>query len=883
MSLIYIDTTIKHFIESIKTRYSDIKEQEFEIRLSENDTHSISKELFERLLDRCIKKYKIPLPITFAKSTITVYSVKNGSLTTEYRKIETDKETICQIKGGNEKFDRSYASKNGSGTFKLRYSSSREQGINCPENKGTVKITRRRKRFEYDALKGFTYMFTQIKENKSDDVKYEFEIEYDIKRVTPELILESLQILADRFKTNLSLEVTNDVKSKLKKDFIEPKPVNITENAYAVFKKYPYQVTNKLDGERFLLYFLNDCIYAIQHDKIFYIATCPAVFNNSIVDTEFFKGKYYFFDCYLFQSQKVFTNALTRRLEYAKQLATVNTAFVMKTFYINLLEDTSRLLETLDKADNDGLIYTPEDPNLRLSVYKWKYPEKMSIDFRVIETDTGKYDLCVYTSKDKKGETKFGEYVSTTPLKNGGIYEFVYQHDKFVLLRPRNDKVLPNFIDIATNVWNDIIHPFESFRLLEMFRPLHKFRKYHNRIKRGMITQYCKDKIVLDLGIGRGGDIDKYVVAKTTKVIGVEPYETNYTQLLKRLADSATVPESFVKLITTTAQNTQKIVTEVGVDGVDVVASFFSLSFFFFPGKPNDLLQLVQTISQNLKEGGYFIGTTIDGQKTSDLLQPLPDKTFNFGDGFIRLNADNTITFEVKGSIVETQQESLVNFDELTTQLAMVGIILVDTSFFENDKSLMPDENKLNGLYRRFVFRKHTMTESVQSLCTKKSIVDLLTHMEDKQCIDLFKKMVGSKVDFFEIPPEHIYDALQEFYITKKYINPIDSFNLIKTLSITGEDRLHKVVIREKIPTTAVLLKNYKKKENYPILREQLLQTIAQLQKQQIDYGSLTLDGLMVNEEKDGMIRLLFYDYSHMKKGEIGTDHQNIVDILKFI
>ena len=887
ISSIYIDKEIDAFINRIKTEYSEIKEQEFEIRFSEFGKNSISLDLFNRLIGNCMKQYDIKKEaIIFNQSTVSIHTMKNGALIEEFRKIVDQKQQICQIKNGKEKRDRIYTGQDDKSIYSIRYSSSRETPIECPNAKITKVLERRRNRFEYDTGKGYTYMFTKVKENGSENIKYEFEIEYVIRQLMPELIKDSLWLVTNLFKSN----IPNDIIQHLNRDYFSfydktiypPKPINISEESYGDLKNYSYTVTNKLDGERVWLFFLNGCIYARQNSNIIYIAKCAQELTGTLIDAEFFKGKFYFFDCPLYKKKEIWEDLLENRILIADSVAKTDAdLFVVKKFYNNLLEGTTELLETMDKSDNDGLIYTP---NKHLTVYKWKFPEKMSIDFRVVYKEKReKYDLCVYTKSDKKGVTPFKKgredgYTSDTLLEDGKIYEFMYDKttQKFVLNRQRTDKVLPNFVDVAHNVFKDMIHPFESYKLLEMLRPMHKFRKYHNSIKRGMINTFCKDgnKTVLDLGIGRGGDIDKYKYNKVQKLFGVEPNETNYKQLLERFP-------AFVELIKTTAQDTSAIVKAVGVEGVDIVASFFSLSFFFFPDKPDDLAQLVQTISQNLKEGGYFIGTTIDGGKVKELLSS--QSKYDFKDGTIEITADNNVVFEIKGTIVERQLESLVDFDRLKNVLDSVGITYVESSFFIDNEDLLPVEKPLNALYRTFVFKKHKLTSDINRLCHTNKLSDLLTRTEDNRCVDLFYKMFEKKVDMFKIPPEHTYDAFKEFILTKRYINPIESPHLIKTVAITG-DRLSKVVFRQKIPATAVSLANYKSKQNYPILRDQIVKTLQVLQDAKIDYGNLTPEGLLVNEESDGNIQILFYDYSHTTRDENKTtDHENLPTLLGFL
>ena len=95
------------------------------------------------------------------------------------------------------------------------------------------------------------------------------------------------------------------------------------------------------------------------------------------------------------------------------------------------------------------------------------------------------------------------------------------------------------------------------------------------------------------------------------------------------------------------------------------------------------------------------------------------------------------------------------------------------------------------------------------------------------------------------------------------------------------------VVFRQKIPSESVKLSGYttvENKRNYPILREQIVNTLQELKKANIDYGSLTTEGLLVNEESDGNIHILFYDYSHTTHREDKkTDQDNLPALLEFL
>jgi mRNA (guanine-N7-)-methyltransferase len=231
-------------------------------------------------------------------------------------------------------------------------------------------------------------------------------------------------------------------------------------------------------------------------------------------------------------------------------------------------------------------------------------------------------------------------------------------------------------------------------------------RVYHNNIKSNMIDYYCKDRTVLDLGFGRGGDLGKYQRANVKELWGIEPNEDNLAECRSRLQQKVFSSISRrTHLIQARAQDTQMIVKNLGRK-VDNVSSFFSLSFFFFTEE--DLNQLVDTIDQALTNGGYFIGTTIMGKYLKELLED-NDGQFRFEEeGFIKwANPEKTeVELFFPGTIVGSQIESLVNFDLLIGKLKEKNIMLVSSSRFNSNPNLSEEENTLNSLYIEFAFVK---------------------------------------------------------------------------------------------------------------------------------------------------------------------------------
>lgn len=484
--------------------------------------------------------------------------------------------------------------------FVLRLSESDELNLINPQLSQIQEIRERKRTLYYHIFNAFYYVLTQVKTIIGDSVSisYELEIEYNIKKETLPFFVRMVQdsvnyvlplLINDTQRYSyIPLSEETYIKEQYSSMYIkEPKPVNLTRYVTPDLQSMGYSVTNKLDGERFVLVFTKIGFYAFnnrkteKYDGKVYGAQSD-VFVYYALDTEFFEGKYYVFDCMIYNGQKVIENSHENRIKDAhnivRELSMINNAisnFInIKNFYRgDLKRDTEQLLSTLPRNKNDGLIYT-SNGRYNSNIYKWKFPDKMTIDFAVYKIKDDKYELYVKDNIEDMPvnvpfhgsntyELENSVYESKQSLKNGGIYEFGYNNDTytFILFRERPDKIDPNFITVAQSVWNDIKNPYTEIELINLLSPkvLEKYRKYQNNIKRELIEKYCGEKDVLDLGSGRGGDLGKYDAAAVNHLWCVEPNEKNYTELLRRLSERKTM-KSKTTLIKTVAQDTEKIV-----------------------------------------------------------------------------------------------------------------------------------------------------------------------------------------------------------------------------------------------------------------------------------------------------------------------------------
>lgn len=168
------------------------------------------------------------------------------------------------------------------------------------------------------------------------------------------------------------------------------------------------------------------------------------------------------------------------------------------------------------------------------------------------------------------------------------------------------------------------------------------FQIFHNRVvKDNLIKNICpaiinKSKTMmgslLDLACGSGGDFSKWVLGKLKTVVGIDFSRDNIETAIN-LYKKARRPKPDVSYIW---GNSSKLIFpdfDAGMDyqakelmkkiflsknQYDVVSVQFAIHYMF--EDEITLRTLLQNVSDNLKIGGYFVGTSLDGQRVYDLL-----------------------------------------------------------------------------------------------------------------------------------------------------------------------------------------------------------------------------------------------------------------------
>ena len=622
-------------------------------------------------------------------------------------------------------------------SFDIRISLASEIPVGYSDDLGRIdqRQTRKRTRYMYsverNGISAASYILTKI-ETPGTQPFYEFEIEFnvyegDIRKHVIETYHNMISLLYLNIQRPFQTHTGELILSKSLHDIYrmidikEAKPKNLKRyHAWDILNlKNGYTVTNKLDGERMVVISIPGGplkgIFAFNKRRVIRLSLNERLLDM-VLDTEWYNDKFHVFDCMRVNGKLITQLTHSERLERAReivaQLKEVEClSIVMKDFFP--AREAISLLERIDYEENDGLIFTPNEKYNSDSIYKWKFPEKMTIDFQVQLKQPMTYHLYVYT----KGNRLIPFYIDREngviatyrgqQLRDGGIYEFGYKDGQFVLYRERQDKSLPNFINVATDVWADITNPLTQNELSRLLSPI---RILSNDMKRILIDEYCPEKTILDLGVGRGGDLGKYTKIKVNHLYGVEPNPENLAECRKRLENNSYMKPR-TDLLNAMAQETAKIRDFLNNQQVDVVTSFLSLSFFFFTER--DLNSFIETIVSSLKEGGVFIGTTIIGSKTRQLLESR-NGLFEFEGGSIKWGeGKKRVLVSMKDTIVgENQEESLVDFELLTERLKEHKIVLIKREEFVWDRTqLTESENTFNSLYETFIFKKqYTIT-----------------------------------------------------------------------------------------------------------------------------------------------------------------------------
>lgn len=644
--------SIKKFIDACDPR------NEIELRFNDHKYDGLKYATFQNILNQLSKNSDYKL----SKSKDKVISGKNGR--NEVRAIISNNNYSFQKK--NRKL-RPFLKSDFyfiSNEYNIKMTESYEQPIILtPEEFMTTYTSdiyeKDRERYSFMHKSGIYQIDMTISLINNSKRKFELELEYlKMKDNTQMKDLENIAFMLLKMIQNTDVylkmsdinTIIRDYKTLLnlnKPKFYGPLPYTLSfENIDKI--ACGYSVTDKADGERFQLFIDNNGhSFLISRNLIpKYIGKLNH--KNYVYDGELINNNFYIFDVIVSNKINVQDLPLDKRLKYAD---TFNTAsipnglsiklFVKKFYFTDIFLKSKEIWSNRSSLNYtlDGLIFTPiNKPYINEHIYKWK--PKNTIDFFVKKTD-GKFKLHIAGTKnneyqnlefggfDNKGTfiNRFGkeEYnkLFSSQHKSGiidvseklfnkfpdnSVIEFEYKSNNFIPFKERPDKEMANSIGPTNDAWDAIKEPITITKLSKP-EYVSCIRNYHNKIKDHLIEYYMKNKSVLDIGSGAGGDIGKYIKHKASHVTGVDIVNVEYEH-----------PDNmkFYK-VTNELYSIKNIIKKDKIKKFDVINIQFAVHYFF--KNQETLNNFVTNITENIKDGGLLVMTFMDGSKIDQLLK----------------------------------------------------------------------------------------------------------------------------------------------------------------------------------------------------------------------------------------------------------------------
>jgi mRNA (guanine-N7-)-methyltransferase len=263
-------------------------------------------------------------------------------------------------------------------------------------------------------------------------------------------------------------------------------------------------------------------------------------------------------------------------------------------------------------------------------------------------------------------------------------------------------------------------------------------RVFHNWVKRDLINQatnllknnHIKDIKLLDLAVGKGGDMNKWYDAGINYVVGFDINKDSlfgeggaikrYNDFKKKVKSNVKPYYRFYDADLSLPESILKIESKVGDTKFNIISCQFAIHYFF--QDEASLNNLLTIVSSRLQSGGIFIGTSMDGgrirqrllEKNADVIGNRIYKIQNKTDLTSPVPYNNTYVVSL-GEETDTDHyfsdkdstEFLVDIGELKKACDKFGIEVIETKGFDkwySDYLLENRKNKLSDEEKEFSF-----------------------------------------------------------------------------------------------------------------------------------------------------------------------------------
>ena len=389
-----------------------------------------------------------------------------------------------------------------------------------------------------------------------------------------------------------------------------------------------------------------------------------------------------------------------------------------------------------------------------------------------------------------------------TPVPKGGWMPLRERKDKTEALRKYGLGNTANDYKTALNVWRSISDPvtyrhiigedqldLSGFRNEDIYyyRSVRREKmasrnmmNFHNWVKNTMLMQPIsmefKLPTLMDLACGKAGDLGKWIDNKYAKVFGVDimrdnienPIDGAYARTFENYKKPAGSKYVYLTMNSSEILDVNKITNERDryvadilwgtitkgeikeeylkeyhgyVRDFDVVSCQFALHYFY--ESQETLSNFLDNINTYLKDGGYFIGTCLDGNLVKNKLKGLKygeeikgeiNKRVIWNIKKLYKTEKNSISQEIEiymESIGKRIKEYLVNMDLLINKLKEHDIHLIEMENFgvaynkSEDKNLTDIEKAYSFMNIYFIFKKGLVLADVTKVVVDEPDVNL--------------------------------------------------------------------------------------------------------------------------------------------------------------
>jgi hypothetical protein len=560
-----------------------------------------------------------------------------------------------------------------------------------------------------------------------------------------------------------------------------------------------YLITEKLDGERVLLFIINSNMYLIHSNKKIHKKINISNTNITMaLDCEYFNNdendkndQIYIFDVLYYNKTKVINIGYVERIKYfenCKQITDQIKDYDIKYKDFEQINNTTEeyKLETLvhkfytnkiSEHNIDGIIISePNNSYYNTNNYKWKPVEYNTIDFyckyyqqqKVKDKIIYKYKIYVKVninykkkinidtknilkieSEDSKihllftPSLKHDDYIFESNLSDidDKIVELKKNMDtwKWELVKIRTDKKTANHLFTAEQIYMNYYNPLtiemlynandlkaHYFKTSNTNVVIH-FKDWNNNVKKYIFEHYLKGtKKLLDLGAGRGADINKYCNYNIQEVIMADNDIMALHEIVvdrkKNITKNSFSPKIHVVKLDLTSNYlllNDNIVNQTNVNKVDGI--LISMAIHYFAFADTLLLNLIEFINLILEPGGLIAISLLNGKKVYELLKK------NNGEWKVSPNKFY-IDFENKN----IQHEKYNKYTGINIKLP-----------FSNDE--LYTEKLMDVDYIIRVFKKNKMYLELSKSFLEFDIKNVNLDNDDKQYVDLHHMLLFRK------------------------------------------------------------------------------------------------------------------------------------------